>query len=182
MATIAAGLLALLFVAQQDSEPTLAQQASGDVHALCVALIAWGLDHPPDGPDFGERRDASVNFELATRIAPAEAESMLVPYYFDRMPGPDPWGRPYQMFRNADPAQGWSWAARSVGPDGKFWIVVYPHIRHHEFINKILTCRVAGFRHCYHLPEWRKRHTKLADDPSIGERVVNHGRVAVVAG
>ena len=121
MAKLAALLLAALVAARNaTAESTPAQTASSDTHALCVALIAWNFDHPPEGGDFGDSRHSRVDLELAHEIPTAEAKSMLVPNYFAEMPDLDPWGNAYQILRNSDSNGPWTWAARSLGEDGRF--------------------------------------------------------------
>jgi hypothetical protein len=118
VAWLVAGILATQ--GQGAAKPTPAQQASRETLSVCTALMAWSIDHPPEGEYLEEGSFPRVDFGRAERLPVSGAKSMLVPNYFDKVPGPDPWGRPYQMLKNIDPKQPWSWATRSAGPDGKF--------------------------------------------------------------
>ena len=123
MALVALVLVAVLGATQNENstqKPTPGQKASREAHSLCVALMAWGIDHPPEGEYLELGSFPTVDFTRAERISTSDAKAMLVPNYFDKVPGPDPWGHSYQILKNVDPKQPWSWAARSAGPDEKF--------------------------------------------------------------
>ena len=106
-------------------KPSKPQLASYETLSLCTALIAWSIDNPPEGDYLEEGGFPRVDLSHAEGLPIKKVEGMLVSKYFDKLPGPDPWGYRYEVLRNRDPKQPWSWAARSRGPDGKFCSETY---------------------------------------------------------
>jgi hypothetical protein len=106
-------------------QPTESQKVSRELRSICTGLIAWNIDHPPEGEYLEEGGVPGVDFSLSEHLSSKAARAMLVPNYFDKLPELDPWGRPYQLLKNVDPKQSWSWAVRSAGPDGKFCSTSY---------------------------------------------------------
>ena len=106
-------------------KPSKPQLASYQTLSICTALIVWSIDNPPEGDYLEENGFPRVDFGLGIRISIKKLEGMLVPKYFDKLPGPDPWGHPYEVVQNKDPKQPWSWAVRSRGPDGHFCSETY---------------------------------------------------------
>jgi hypothetical protein len=97
---------------------TKPQIASRETLTLCTALIAWSIDHPPEGEYLETGKASEVDFSAAKRLSKADLRAMLVPTYLEAVPVEDPWKHRYEVFRNTDKRQPWSWGVRSLGPDG----------------------------------------------------------------
>ncbi len=101
-------------------KPTKPQIASRDALALCTALIAWNIDHPPEGEYLEKGKAPQVDLAGAKHYSKSDLEAMLIPSYVATISARDPWGNSYEILRNRDSKQPWSWAVRSLGPDGQF--------------------------------------------------------------
>jgi hypothetical protein len=99
-------------------KPTRPQVASRETLTLCTALIAWNIDHPPEGEYLEGGKASEVDFSAAKLLSKADLRAMLVPAYLEAVPLDDPWKHRYEVFRNTDKRQPWSWGVRSLGPDG----------------------------------------------------------------
>jgi hypothetical protein len=99
-------------------KPTRPQVASRETLTLCTALIAWSIDHPPEGEYLESGKASEVDFSASKLLSKADLRAMLVPAYLEAVPVEDPWKHRYEVFRNTDKRQPWSWGVRSLGPDG----------------------------------------------------------------
>ena len=92
--------------------------ASCETAELSDALIRWSRKNEPVSRYLTAHNLGQLSFDTATTVSPEEVRRRIGSkgVAFNTR---DPWGSPYQILRNHDKRQPWSWLVRTAGPDGK---------------------------------------------------------------
>jgi hypothetical protein len=93
--------------------------ASCETASLAGALLRWSRRHEPGSEYLHSHVLGPFPFTAATLVSPADVRRRIVSKN-SSFNTRDPWGNPYQVLRNHDKRQHWSFVVRTAGPDGKF--------------------------------------------------------------
>ncbi len=93
--------------------------ASCETAGLAGALDRRSRQHESGSEYLDSHFLGRLSFKSAALVTPEEVRSRIVTknVSFNTR---DPWGNPYQVLRNQDKRQPWSFLVRTAGPDGKF--------------------------------------------------------------